>query len=87
MGNVNVASEHITRERSPMAASDLQFLIIHDVKDGYRWRLRAARGETVDFSRRGYRNKSDCEQEVQNLRNDEYPGARVRDLSVNRTEN
>jgi uncharacterized protein YegP (UPF0339 family) len=70
-----------------MAASDLQFLIIHDVKDGYRWRLRSSAGETVDFSRRGHRHKGDCEQEVQHLRTDKYPGARVRDLSVNRSEN
>jgi uncharacterized protein YegP (UPF0339 family) len=65
-----------------MATSDLQFLIIRDVKDGYRWRLRSAQGETVDFSRRGHRHKSSCEQEVQHLRNDKCPGAQVRDLSV-----
>ena len=70
-----------------MAASDLQFFIIRDVKDGYRWRLRSAQGETVDFSRRGHRHKGDCEQEVQHLRNAEYPDARVRDLSVNWSEN
>jgi uncharacterized protein YegP (UPF0339 family) len=70
-----------------MAASDLQFLIIHDVKDGYRWRLRSAGGETMDFSQRGHRHKSDCEQEVSSLRNERYPGARVRDLTVNRSEN
>jgi uncharacterized protein YegP (UPF0339 family) len=82
MGNVNVASEHITRERSPMAASDLQFLLIHDVKDGYRWRLRSAGGETVDYSQQGYRHKGDCEQEVYRLRDDMYPDAMVRDLSA-----
>jgi uncharacterized protein YegP (UPF0339 family) len=70
-----------------MAASDLQFLIIHDVKDGYRWRLRSAAGATVDFSRRGHRHKSACEQEVQHLRNDKFPGARVRDLTAGRADN
>jgi hypothetical protein len=65
-----------------MAASDLQFLIIHDVKDGYRWRLRSAQGETLDFSRRGHRHKGDFEQEVHRLRDHRYPGARVRDLSA-----
>ena len=65
-----------------MAASDLQFLIIHDVKDGYRWRLRAARGETVDYSQQGHRHKGDCEQEVHRLRDDMYPDAKVRDLSA-----
>jgi uncharacterized protein YegP (UPF0339 family) len=70
-----------------VAASDLQFLIIRDVKDGYRWRLRSAAGETVDYSRRRHRHKGDCEQEVQHLRNDKYPGARVRDLTVKSSEN
>jgi uncharacterized protein YegP (UPF0339 family) len=70
-----------------MAASDLQFLIIHDVKDGYRWRLRSTRGETVDFSKRGHRYKGACEQEVQRLRNDKYPGAVVHDLTIGRSGN
>ena len=64
-----------------MAASDLQFVIIHDVKDAYRWRLRSAGGEKVDFSGREPRDKSACEQEVTHLRNDRYPGAQVRDLT------
>ena len=65
-----------------MSASDLEFRIIRDVKDGYRWRLRSAGGETVDYSRRGYRHKGDCEQEVHRLRQHRYPGANVRDLST-----
>ena len=65
-----------------MPASDLQFLIIQDVKDGYRWRLRSAEGETVDYSQQGHRNKGDCEQEVHRLRDDMYPDAKVRDLSA-----
>ena len=65
-----------------MSSGDLEFFIIRDVKDGYRWRLRStARGETVDYSRRGHRHKSDCEQEVHRLRDYRYPGAKVRDLS------
>jgi uncharacterized protein YegP (UPF0339 family) len=65
------------------ASSDLEFLIIHDVKDGYRWRLRsAARGETVDYSQRGHRHKDECEREVNHLREHKYPGAHVRDLSA-----
>jgi hypothetical protein len=64
-----------------------KFIVFRDLAAGNSgWRLRFARAETVDFSRRGHRNKGDCEQEVQHLRNDEYPGARVRDLSVNRSE-
>ena len=65
-----------------MSASDLEFLIIQDVKDGYRWRLRAAGGETVDYSQRGHHHKGDCEQEVERLREHRYPGANVRDLSA-----
>jgi hypothetical protein len=34
------------------------------VKDAYRWRLRSAGGEKVDFSGREPRDKSACEQEV-----------------------
>jgi uncharacterized protein YegP (UPF0339 family) len=70
-----------------MAASNLEFLIIRDVKDGYRWRLRSAVGETVDFSGRGLQNKSACEQEVQRLRTDKYSGAQVRDLTASRAKN
>ena len=65
-----------------MSASDLEFRIIRDVKDGYRWRLRSAGGETVDYSRQGHPNKGDCEQEVHRLREHTYPGAKVRDLSA-----
>ena len=65
-----------------MSASELEFLIIRDVKNGYRWRLRsAAGGETVDYSQRGHRHKGDCEQEVVRLREHRYPGANVRDVS------
>jgi hypothetical protein len=65
-----------------VSTGDLEFLIIHDVKDGYRWRLRStAGGGTVDYSQRGHHHKSDCEQEVHRLRDHRYPGARVRDLT------
>jgi uncharacterized protein YegP (UPF0339 family) len=65
-----------------VSAGDLEFFIIHDVKDGYKWRLRStAGGETVDYSRRGHRHKSDCEQEVHRLRDQSYPGAKARDLT------
>jgi uncharacterized protein YegP (UPF0339 family) len=70
-----------------VSASDLEFRIFKDVKHGfYRWRLISTRGETVDYSQPGHCHKGNCEQEVQHLRNDKYPGARVRDLSVNRSE-
>jgi uncharacterized protein YegP (UPF0339 family) len=69
-----------------MTASDLTFVIFRDVKDGYKWRLRSPKGETVEISERGYRHKGDCEQEVHRLRDDKYPGAEVRDVSVGQVE-
>ena len=55
-----------------MSDSDLKFVIFREVENGYRWRLRSARGETVDTSQR--------------RREDRYPGAAVRDLTVGRFE-
>jgi uncharacterized protein YegP (UPF0339 family) len=63
------------------------FIIFRDVPAGnYRWRLRSARGETLDISQRIHRNKGECEQEVHRIREDRYPGAAVRDLTVGRFE-
>jgi uncharacterized protein YegP (UPF0339 family) len=66
-----------------MSASDLKFVIFRDVKDGsYRWRLGSARGETVEMSERGHCHKGECEHEVYLLKDDRYPDAEVRDVSV-----
>ena len=65
-----------------MSASDHKFVIFRDLKDGYKWRLRSARGETLEISERGHRHKGECAQEVHRLREDRYPGAKVRDVSV-----
>jgi uncharacterized protein YegP (UPF0339 family) len=65
-----------------MCASDLKFVIFRDLKDGYRWRLSSPSGETLEYSERGYGHKGECEQEVHRLREDSYPGATVRDVSV-----
>jgi uncharacterized protein YegP (UPF0339 family) len=64
-----------------MSASDDKFVIFRDLKDGYRWRLSSARGETLEISR-GHYDKGECEQEVHRLREDRYPEAKVRDVSV-----
>jgi uncharacterized protein YegP (UPF0339 family) len=69
-----------------VSASDLKFVIYRDVKDGYRWRLRSASGETVDISERGYRHKEACLQEVHRLRDERYPDVEVRDLTIGRFE-
>ena len=64
-----------------MSASDHKFVIFRDLKDGYRWRLSSTSGETLEISR-GHYDKGVCEQEVHRLREDRYPGAKVRDVSV-----
>jgi uncharacterized protein YegP (UPF0339 family) len=65
-----------------MSASDHKFVIFRDLKDGYKWRLRSPRGETLEISQRGHYHKGECEQEVHRLREDRYPGAKVRDVGV-----
>ena len=64
-----------------MSASDHTFVIFRDLKDGYRWRLSSARGEPLEISR-GHYDKGECQQEVHRLREDRYPGAKVRVVSV-----
>jgi uncharacterized protein YegP (UPF0339 family) len=65
-----------------MFATDLKFVIFRDVKDGYRWRLSSASGETVEHSERGHGHKGECEQDVYRLKDDRYPHAKVRDVSI-----
>lgn len=69
-----------------MSGSDLKFVIYREVENGYRWTLRSAGGGTLESSERGHRYKGECEQEVHRLREDRYPGAEVRDLTVGRFE-
>jgi uncharacterized protein YegP (UPF0339 family) len=64
-----------------MSASDHKFVIFRDLKDGYRRKLSSTTGETLEISR-GHYDKGECEQEVHRLREDRYPGAKVRDVSV-----
>ena len=72
-------------ERSPgrdwMSASDLKFVIFRDLKDGYRWRLRAPTGETLDASLRGHRDKYSCYEEIRSVMT-EYPYAHILDVAV-----
>jgi len=39
------------------ASSALKFVIFRDLKDGYRWRLSSAGGETVECSQPAHRDK------------------------------
>ena len=40
-----------------------KFVLYRDLKDGYRWRLRAPDGQTLAASARGHRQKASCEEE------------------------
>jgi uncharacterized protein YegP (UPF0339 family) len=64
------------------ASSDLKFVIFRDVKDGYRWRLSSATGETLEYSERGHDHKGECEQDVYRLKENRYPYAKVRDAAI-----
>jgi uncharacterized protein YegP (UPF0339 family) len=65
-----------------MTASDLKFVIFRDLKDGYKWRLSSASGETLEYSERGYGHKGECAQDVHRLKGDRYPSAKVLDAAI-----
>ena len=65
-----------------MSASKVKFVIFRDMKDGYRWRLRSATGQTIERSERGHRHKGECAQEVFRLKDDRYPNAKVLDAAI-----
>jgi uncharacterized protein YegP (UPF0339 family) len=65
-----------------VSARDLKFVIFRDLKDGYRWRLSSASGQTVERSDGGHRNKGECAQEVFGLKDDRYPYAKVLDAAT-----
>ena len=64
------------------ASSDLKFVIFCDLKDGYRWRLSSATGETVEYSGRAYSHKGECEQDAYRLKENRYSYAKVRDVAI-----
>jgi uncharacterized protein YegP (UPF0339 family) len=65
-----------------MSARDLKFVIFRDLKDGYRWRLRCASGQTLERSERGHRHKGECAQEVFRRKDHRYPNAKVLDAAI-----
>jgi uncharacterized protein YegP (UPF0339 family) len=65
-----------------MSARDLKFVIFRDLKNGYRWRLRSASGQTVERSERGHLHKGECAQEVFCLKDAQYPNAKVLDAAI-----
>jgi uncharacterized protein YegP (UPF0339 family) len=70
-----------------VSASDLKFVIFRDVKDGYRWRLRSAAGQTLERSERGHLHKGECTQEVFRRKDDRYPNAKVLEAVMNSIRN
>jgi uncharacterized protein YegP (UPF0339 family) len=64
------------------ASSDPKFVIFRDVRDGCRWRLRSASGQTVETSERGRGDKGECVRDVYRVRADRYPHANVRDATA-----
>jgi uncharacterized protein YegP (UPF0339 family) len=65
-----------------MSDGEEKFVIFGDVLDGYWWRLRSAEGRTLETSERTHRHKAECESEVQRLKDERYPSARVRDATI-----
>jgi uncharacterized protein YegP (UPF0339 family) len=65
-----------------MSASNLKFVIFRDLKDGYRWRLSSASGQTLERSEGGHLHKGECSQEVFRLKDDRYPNAKVLDAAI-----
>jgi hypothetical protein len=65
-----------------MYDSDPQFIIFGDVLNGYWWRLRCPKGETLNTSGITRRHKAQCEREVYRLKDERYPSAQVRDATI-----
>jgi uncharacterized protein YegP (UPF0339 family) len=65
-----------------VSASDLKFVIFRDLKDGYRWRLRSASGQTLERSEGGCLHKGECAQEVFRLKDNRYSNAKVLDAAI-----
>ncbi len=58
-----------------------KFILYHDLRGEYRWRLRSHSGETVAASAKGHLGKSECEGEMELWRT-EYPDVCVRDATI-----
>jgi uncharacterized protein YegP (UPF0339 family) len=65
-----------------MTAPDLKFVIFRDLKDGYKWNLSSASGETLEYSERGHDHERECEHDVYRLKDESYPYAKVRDAAI-----
>jgi uncharacterized protein YegP (UPF0339 family) len=72
----------LSRRKVWMSVSNLKFVIFRDLRDGYRWRLSSASGQTLERSERGHRNKGECAQEVFRLKDARFPNAKVLDAAI-----
>jgi uncharacterized protein YegP (UPF0339 family) len=57
-----------------------KFIVYRELEDGYRWRLRAATGETLGASSRDHRDKFSCFEEMRSVMS-EYPEAEILDVA------
>jgi uncharacterized protein YegP (UPF0339 family) len=64
-----------------MSKAESKFVVYRDLKDGYRWRLRAATGETLGASSRGHLDKRSCYEEIRTVMAD-HPGTDILDVAV-----
>ena len=62
-------------------------MLFWDIRSGqtrYRWRLRDATSETVDWSATSYTDKSECTQAIEAMKKN-YPEVPVVDLTIARS--
>ena len=59
-----------------------KFILYRDLRNGYRWRLRAPTGETLSVSSRGHRDKSSCYEEIRTLMAEQHPDADILDVAL-----
>ena len=67
-----------------MADTGSKFILFWDIRTGearYRWRLRDAASETMEWSSIGYTDKSECLADMEFIRKG-YPEAPVVDLTI-----
>ncbi len=70
-----------------MANSGRRFVLFWDQRSGetrYRWRLRAASSETVEWSAKGYADKSECAEDLEIMKK-RFPDVPVVDLTIARS--
>jgi uncharacterized protein YegP (UPF0339 family) len=70
-----------------LADSGRRYVLFWDLRSGetrYRWRLRAASSATVEWSAKGYVDKSECAADIEFMKK-RYPDVPVVDLTIARS--